>query len=263
METYTLEDSIPGIVRLRLIVQNNRFKEEIERYGLTIRELVQLTSINSNTLSKIINLHILPTEDQMIAIAVALKEPIDYLFPETLLESIRRKTFSNRTTVIDEEKVKQLTGPPLLLLTGGGIEEVEEKVDRENLAEALTKSMSSLKHRERRILELRFGLEDGISCTQEEVGQQFNITKSRVGQIEAKALRKLRHPARLRGLKSFLDDPFCEPGICTKCKRLISAKRLRERPNAHLCAKCDYKYWHPRKTKKGENLQHDYQTGSK
>jgi RNA polymerase primary sigma factor len=55
-------------------------------------------------------------------------------------------------------------------------------------------------------LKLRFGLEDGKSHTLEEVGQEFSVTRERIRQIEAKALRKLKHPSRSRKLRSFLDS---------------------------------------------------------
>ena len=59
--------------------------------------------------------------------------------------------------------------------------------------------------RERRVLQLRFGLEDGRARTLEEVGKEFNVTRERIRQIEAKALRKLRHPSRSRKLKDYLE----------------------------------------------------------
>jgi len=65
--------------------------------------------------------------------------------------------------------------------------------------------LCSLNDRERRVLELRFGLGDGNARTLEEVGQQFNVTRERIRQIEAKALRKMRHPTRLRQLNGFLE----------------------------------------------------------
>ena len=58
---------------------------------------------------------------------------------------------------------------------------------------------------EEKVLRLRFGLEDGRSRTLEEVGKEFNVTRERIRQIEAKALRKLRHPSRSKKLKDFLD----------------------------------------------------------
>ena len=65
--------------------------------------------------------------------------------------------------------------------------------------------LNSLTSRERKVLELRFGLEDGRSRTLEEVGREFQVTRERIRQIEAKALRKLRHPSRSKKLKDYLE----------------------------------------------------------
>ncbi len=73
------------------------------------------------------------------------------------------------------------------------------------LREKLTDVLSSLNERERKVLELRFGLGDGYSRTLEEVGRQFCVTRERIRQIEAKALRKMRHPTRIRQLHGFLE----------------------------------------------------------
>ena len=73
------------------------------------------------------------------------------------------------------------------------------------LKEQVIDVLSSLTPRERKVLELRFGLGDGRSRTLEEVGREFNVTRERIRQIEAKALRKLRHPTRSRKLKDYLD----------------------------------------------------------
>ena len=67
--------------------------------------------------------------------------------------------------------------------------------------------LNTLTERERRILEMRFGLVDGCRRTLEEVGTQYKVTRERIRQIEAKALRKLRHPTRSCHLKGFLDVP--------------------------------------------------------
>ncbi len=69
----------------------------------------------------------------------------------------------------------------------------------------LSDVLCSLTDRERRVLELRFGLGDGYSRTLEEVGHQFRVTRERIRQIEAKALRKMRHPTRIRQLHGFLE----------------------------------------------------------
>ena len=73
------------------------------------------------------------------------------------------------------------------------------------LKEQLSSVLSTLTPREEKVLRLRFGLEDGRSRTLEEVGKEFNVTRERIRQIEAKALRKLRHPSRSKKLKDFLD----------------------------------------------------------
>ncbi|MBF0489628.1 MAG: RNA polymerase sigma factor RpoD [Candidatus Omnitrophica bacterium] len=73
------------------------------------------------------------------------------------------------------------------------------------LKDEITSVLQTLDERERKILELRFGIQDGTSRTLEEVGAEFNVTRERVRQIESKALRKLRHPTRSRRIKSFLD----------------------------------------------------------
>ncbi|MBI5397461.1 MAG: RNA polymerase sigma factor RpoD [Verrucomicrobia bacterium] len=73
------------------------------------------------------------------------------------------------------------------------------------LKEKLNDVLESLTGRERRVLEMRFGLADGYSRTLEEVGKQFRVTRERIRQIEAKALRKMRHPTRIRQLEGFLD----------------------------------------------------------
>jgi len=73
------------------------------------------------------------------------------------------------------------------------------------LKEQIDDVLSHLSPRERRVIQLRFGLEDGRSRTLEEVGQEFNVTRERIRQIEAKALRKLRHPSRSRKLKDYLE----------------------------------------------------------
>jgi RNA polymerase primary sigma factor len=73
------------------------------------------------------------------------------------------------------------------------------------LKDKLGDVLCSLTARERQVLELRFGLGDGNARTLEEVGQQFRVTRERIRQIEAKALRKMRHPTRIRQLNGFLE----------------------------------------------------------
>ena len=76
---------------------------------------------------------------------------------------------------------------------------------RRQLKEQLADVLKTLTPREEKVLRLRFGLEDGRPRTLEEVGKEFNVTRERIRQIEAKALRKLRHPSRSKKLRDFLD----------------------------------------------------------
>ena len=80
-----------------------------------------------------------------------------------------------------------------------------DAASRQLLKEQIDDVLSTLTPREQRVLQLRFGLEDGRSRTLEEVGKEFNVTRERIRQIEAKALRKLRHPSRSRRLKDYLE----------------------------------------------------------
>jgi len=82
----------------------------------------------------------------------------------------------------------------------------EEAVMQLNLRETTTKILSTLTPREERVLRMRFGIGMSSDHTLEEVGQQFSVTRERIRQIEAKALRKLKHPIRSKKLKSFMDS---------------------------------------------------------
>jgi RNA polymerase primary sigma factor len=82
---------------------------------------------------------------------------------------------------------------------------VDSSID-EGLREATKEVLASLTAREAKVLRMRFGIDMNTDHTLEEVGKQFDVTRERIRQIEAKALRKLRHPTRSDHLRSFLDD---------------------------------------------------------
>jgi RNA polymerase primary sigma factor len=84
----------------------------------------------------------------------------------------------------------------------------------------LSDVLTSLSERERQVLELRFGLSDGYARTLEEVGKQFKVTRERIRQIEAKALRKIRHPTRLRQLQGFLEQEGVDYQVLKEMKRI-------------------------------------------
>ena len=74
------------------------------------------------------------------------------------------------------------------------------------LKDEISEVLLTLTEREEKVIRLRFGLEDGKPRTLEEVGQMFGVTRERIRQIEAKALRKLRHPSRSRKLRDFMEE---------------------------------------------------------
>ncbi len=118
-------------------------------------------------------------------------------------------------------KVMKIAKEPISLETPIGDEEDSQRGDfiedknavlpldsaiQENLKETTTRVLASLTPREERVLRMRFGIGMNTDHTLEEVGQQFSVTRERIRQIEAKALRKLKHPSRSRKLRSFLDQ---------------------------------------------------------
>ena len=119
------------------------------------------------------------------------------------------------------KKVLKIAKEPISLETPVGDEEdsslgdfIEEKnalipieaAVKSSLRDTTTRILSSLTPREERVLRMRFGIGMNSDHTLEEVGQQFSVTRERIRQIEAKALRKLKHPTRARKLKTFLDE---------------------------------------------------------
>jgi RNA polymerase primary sigma factor len=122
--------------------------------------------------------------------------------PEKVQEmiKIRREPVSLETPIGEEEDAR----------LGDFIEDTDaiaplEAATNQLLKEQLDAVMDSLTGRERRVLELRFGLADGRARTLEEVGRDFGITRERIRQIEAHALRKLRHPSRSRKLRAYME----------------------------------------------------------
>jgi len=149
-------------------------------------------------------------EDEITSIreSLALDEPVE----ATLMRKWRRASAKVR-------RIIRIAQEPMSLETPVGAEEssqlgdfiedetMPEPVDaaaKELLKEQVQSALSVLTERERQVLEMRFGLQDGKDYTLEEVGKHFKVTRERIRQIEAKALRKLRHPTRSRHLRDYL-----------------------------------------------------------
>jgi RNA polymerase primary sigma factor len=140
-----------------------------------------------------------PTVDE---IATAMSTPELLVTPEKVREIIKvSQEPVSLETPIGEEEDSHLGD----FIEDRGALAPAEAASHQLLKEQVEAVLDSLTGRERRVLQLRFGLEDGRARTLEEVGKEFNVTRERIRQIEAKALRKLRHPSRSRKLKDYLE----------------------------------------------------------
>jgi RNA polymerase sigma factor RpoD-like protein len=168
-----------------------------------------------------IPVHMVESINRMIRISRSL---LSELGREPTVEEIGEAMSRGQETVVTPDKVREITkvshqaisldtpvGEEADRTLGDFIEDTAAVAPAEAAARALLKEqvaavLDSLAGRERRVLQLRFGLEDGRARTLEEVGREFNVTRERIRQIEVKALRKLRHPSRSRKLRDFLEE---------------------------------------------------------
>jgi len=162
-----------------------------------------------------IPVHMIETINKLVRVSRALVQEIGR---EPTSEEIAKKMDMPVSKV---RKIIKIAQEPISLETPIGEEEdshlgdfIEDKlipsppdtVIHINLREQIEEALKSLTDREAKVLKMRFGLGDGNEHTLEEVGQQFKVTRERIRQIEAKALRKLKHPSRSRKLKSFTNN---------------------------------------------------------
>lgn len=217
----TKEEETTSLVELRLMTRNHRILSAARAKGKTLHDVATEIGIQYNRFSAIVNLRIIPTEDQMCRFASYFSISVEQLFPEALMYAIKRNIFHNRTKLLDEPQVLTLTEGEAAhyLLTDGS--EMEEHIDNELLKDEIRQQLSkvvnnrrgrsaTLTDREARVIRLRFGLDDGVSRTLKDTAKELAQTDGhqrgveRMRQIEAKALRKMRHPQRTKVLRSFL-----------------------------------------------------------
>ncbi|HXG40903.1 MAG TPA: RNA polymerase sigma factor RpoD [Candidatus Limnocylindrales bacterium] len=167
-----------------------------------------------------IPVHMVETINRLIRVS---RQLLQELGREPTVEEIAEAMSRGQEVQVTPEKVREIikvSQEPVSLETPIGEEEdshlgdfIEDRgalapaeaASHQLLKEQVEAVLDSLTGRERRVLQLRFGLEDGRARTLEEVGREFNVTRERIRQIEAKALRKLRHPSRSRKLKDYLE----------------------------------------------------------
>ncbi len=167
-----------------------------------------------------IPVHMVETINRFIKVSRTL---LQELGREPVVEEIAEAMSRGQEAVVTPEKVREImkvSQEPVSLDKPMGEEQdsrlgdfIEDRgalapaeaATHQLLKEQVEAVLDSLTGRERRVLQLRFGLEDGRARTLEEIGKEFNVTRERIRQIEAKALRKLRHPSRSRKLKDYLE----------------------------------------------------------
>ena len=167
-----------------------------------------------------IPVHMVETINRLIRVSRGL---LQELGREPTVEEIAEAMSKGQEVQVTPEKVREIikvSQEPVSLETPIGEEEdshlgdfIEDRgalapaeaASHQLLKEQVEAVLDSLTGRERRVLQLRFGLEDGRARTLEEVGKEFNVTRERIRQIEAKALRKLRHPSRSKKLRDYLE----------------------------------------------------------
>jgi RNA polymerase primary sigma factor len=167
-----------------------------------------------------IPVHMVETINRLVRVSRTL---LQELGREATVEELAEAMSKGQEAVVTPEKVREIlkvSQEPVSLETPIGAEQdshlgdlIEDRqaiapaeaASHQLLKEQVEAVLDSLTGRERRVLQLRFGLEDGRARTLEEVGKEFNVTRERIRQIEAKALRKLRHPSRSRKLRDFLE----------------------------------------------------------
>lgn len=183
--------------------------ETINRLIRTSRRLTQELGREPTSEEIALEMEILPVEDRRAILeAQARGDP-----PDPILERHLKRA------ALKVRRIMKISQEPMSLETPIGQEDnsslgdfIEDEsvlgpadqASRQLLKEQMRDVLDGLNERERKVLELRFGLVDGQARTLEEVGQEFRVTRERIRQIEAKALRKLRHPLRSRKLKDYL-----------------------------------------------------------
>lgn len=187
---------------IRIKVYNATLRNALTETGKPFYQIATELGIEYTTFSAYINLRKYPTLEHAAVICAYLERPIDEVFPEHLLHAPKSETVRLELSQEEYKKLRAQGG----FTNPWGLERMALAEGNAGLEDELKASMATLTAREQRVLTLRFGLKDGRSRTLEEVGREFGVTRTRVSQIEAKALRKLRHPNRNERLRAYVGE---------------------------------------------------------
>ena len=186
-----------GIKRIpfNAVMRLAREKKELSQY-----ELGKRVNISGRRIQRIETLREWPRNGEAYQLADILEVNIKVLFPKWMAKKLIPKN-SNLNLYVEIEKAS-LSTPEVLSLPAP--DNLEENLEKEFLKKTMKEALNSLSEREKKVLEMRFGLKDNKERTYEEIGKSFHRSKERIRQIEAKALRKLKHPSRKKHLEYFL-----------------------------------------------------------
>ena len=174
--------------------------------GYTLKELAAMIGLTYCALRNYERFMNYPIQENAEKIAKILGKEVQVLFPESLREYVRQ-------TKIERYGKKKMDALDFALRPDRRARKLEDEtaenhrvvLEKEELRRRVQKILKTLPYREREIIKLRYGLENGYSYTLEEVGALFKVTRERVRQIEANAIRKLQQPSRSQELIGFLD----------------------------------------------------------
>lgn len=173
--------------------------------GLNQAGLAQLLDCSRVYVQKIESLRCNPGPELRQKILDITGLPEETLFPAWQIGLVNRRFFKGLNVEVPQEQlIKQAEKEYARMLPPP--KSLHQQAAEKEMSALLERVLDTLSPREQRVIRMRFGLDDGVSKTLEQVGKAFGVTRERVRQIEAKALRKLRHPTRARCLKDFLDD---------------------------------------------------------
>ena len=176
---------------------------EVYDHGFTIRVPVHMMERigKINAADRKLQTKSLTNRERVEGIADLLDIPVEYVDYCLAVQNTLLNNTSLDTPIGEDEDTALMD-----MIPEDSVLSVEDQVAANVLGNIINELLETLTERQRKVLELRFGLKDGRERTLEEVGQVFGVTRERIRQIEAKALRKLRHPSRSRKLKDFLTD---------------------------------------------------------
>lgn len=195
-------------IRIISKARNNRLMEIRESMGMSVKEFAKYVGLSYQYYNSIENLSQFPGVQARERLATKLGSVVDEAFPE-YLEKIQ-STRSERT-IPEREMLRLSEVPSRLAITSGGPEQfMIDSEKQDGILEGLDSALDSLTEREKRIICKRFGLPYPKSemrvHTLEEIGVEEGVSKDRIRHIEARALRKLRHPSRLRKIRAHMYD---------------------------------------------------------